>query len=174
MKTIKQIVPAVLLACLCGLAANVHAQESSCNISAYVTDKDRNGLNVRKGAGTNFSPIGKIAYSDDGIIVQIVGSSANGWLKITSAETTEGKVLFRGSGWVSGRMLGTSTTGYDGRFLTLYKLPNAKSGAVTEVPPETVVTLAGCSGGWIKVTYKSFTGWLDEDSQCGNPVTNCN
>lgn len=171
MKRINKILAATLLAFLCGLPAS--GQNASCSVSAYVTDKDRNGLNVRSGAGKSFGVVGKIGFSTDGIVVDVTGSSANGWVRIAKAETTEGEVSFQGEGWVFGQMLGTSTTGYDGRHLTLYKQPNTKNGIVTKVPPETQTVIVGCTGNWVKVKYKAFTGWLDENSQCGNPVTNC-
>src|SRR5687767_12508031 len=115
MTSIKCIVSAVLFTLLCGLS--VSSQHSNCSVSAYVIDKDRNGLNVRNGAGKTFGIVGKIGFSSDGIVVDVTGANTNGWVRIAKAESTEGEVSFEGEGWVFGQMLGTSTTGYNGKSL---------------------------------------------------------
>jgi SH3-like domain-containing protein len=160
----------ILIFCLLlgGFPAAGHAQQTACKIYAYVIDKDPQGLNVRKGAGTNFAVAGKILPDEDGVIVDVI-ASAGGWLKIENAETVGGDSAFSGSGWVFASLLATTT-----RMKTkLYAAPSAKSRALADLPGEEEVSLLACRGAWAKVRYGSRQGWLAPDAQCGNPVTTC-
>jgi uncharacterized protein YgiM (DUF1202 family) len=141
---------------------------TSCNIYAYVIDKDPNGLNVRSGAGKTFKSLGKIMPDEDGVMLEVVGATG-GWLLIDNAETLSGAETFSGQGWVFAPMLGTSTRGKS----KLYSQANTKSKAVATVPTEAEVVIVGCSGDWAKVKYGGKQGWLAPDHQCGNPVTTC-
>src|SRR5688572_18910536 len=87
-------------------AQNITKPQTTCKIYAYIIDKDPNGLNVRKGVGTNFGVLGKIIPDENGVIVDVIGSSEN-WLLIENAETIDGEKAFKGKGWVFASMLGT-------------------------------------------------------------------
>jgi uncharacterized protein YgiM (DUF1202 family) len=141
---------------------------TACSISAYVIDKDANGLNVRSGAGKTFKNLGVIMPDEDGVMLDVIGATGS-WLLINNAETLSGKNTFSNKGWVFASMLGTSTRG-DSK---LYAKASAKSKSVATVPTESEVTILGCAGGWAKVKYGSKQGWLAPDHQCGNPVTTC-
>ena len=151
---------------------SVNRNKSLCDVDAFVADTDKNGLNVRSEDRANSEIVGVIPFSEDGTTVHLVGTNYNGWVKINHAENMESEVVFDGEGWVSGNLLATSTTGYDGKGLKLYQAGKGTK-VLTVVPPETVVKIVSCDRDWVRVKYKNFTGWLNPDPQCGNPVTNC-
>lgn len=141
---------------------------TACSITAYVIDKDPNGLNVRSGAGKTFDILGQIMPDSDGVMLEVKGATGS-WLLIENAETLSGAETFSGQGWVFASMLGTST-----RLKSkLYSKPDSKSKALATVPTESEVTIVGCKGDWVKVKYGSRQGWLAPENQCGSPVTTC-
>jgi len=144
-----------------------------CDLEAYVVDPDPKGLNVRDAPGVNGKVVAVIPLDGDGTVVHLVASNPNGWVQIDRAETIEGRVVFDKKGWVSGNMLGIATRGYGTRGVKLYPTAATKGKAVGTIPPESEVRVAGCSGDRMRVKYKSLNGWLDRESQCPSPVTNC-
>lgn len=149
-------------------AQSVAKPQTTCKIYAYVIDKDPNGLNVRKGAGTNFEVLGKIIPDENGVIVDVIGSTGN-WVMFEDAETIESEKAFDGKGWVFASMLGTSTRGKS----KLYASANAKSKVLATLPTEEEVTILSCAGEWAKVKSGKRQGWLAPENQCGSPVTTC-
>ncbi len=149
-------------------AQSIAKPQTTCKIYAYVVDKDPGGLNVRKGAGTSFEVLGKIMPDDNGVIVDVIGSTGN-WLVMENAETIDGEKAFGGKGWVFASMLGTSTRGKS----KLYAAANTKSKVLATLPTEAEVTILSCAGKWAKVKSGNRQGWLAPENQCGNPVTTC-
>lgn len=146
---------------------------AACNVDAYVVDPDPKGLNVRDAPGVGGKVVAAIPLDTDGTVVHIVASDPNGWVQINRAETIGGAVVFDKKGWVSGNMLGIATRGYDGKGVKLYARARVRKAQGT-IPSEAEVKVAGCEGDWMRVKYKSLSGWLDPADQCPNPVTNCN
>ena len=151
---------------------NMAIDKYRCSVEAYVVDKDPKGLNIRETIEPNSAIIGKIPFNEDGTSVQIIRTNFSGRVLINRAETTEGAVVFDKEGWVAANLLATSTAGYNTKGVKLYEAGKGTK-VLTIIPPETEVRIVSCDKGWVRVKYKSFTGWLDPDSQCGNPVTNC-
>ena len=144
-------------------------------------------LNVRSGAGTNYSVITKISK---GTVVDVLESNSNGWKKIKTSNGT--------TGWVSGSYLtsgSTSTGGSTGGSTsqTSYKATvtadslNVRSGAgtsysiVTKLSKGTVVdVIESNSNGWKKIkTSGGTTGWVSGSyltngvvEEPSNPSTN--
>jgi len=172
------LVLGILLVCLTAAAARHHkstavtyqktAENAPCEISAYVIDRDPAGLNVRSGPGSSFSVVSKLAHSDEGPIVGIIGSQGK-WMLIDRAESIESEELFKGKGWVYGLLLGTSTR-YKVKVL---KDPKPKSQVIGSIAAEEEVKIVGCKGGWARVQYGNLEGWIEPESQCPNPVTTC-
>ena len=157
-----------------GAAATNAAPPAACDVDAYVVDPDPKGLNVRDAPGVGGKVVATIPLDAEGTNVHIVASDANGWVQIDRAETIMGAVVFdKKKGWVSGNMLGIATRGYDGKGVRLYARPRAPK-ATGKLPSEAEVRVAGCEGGWMRVKYKSMSGWLDPADQCSSPVTTCN
>jgi hypothetical protein len=145
---------------------------NSCDIYAYVIDKDPAGLNIRD-SDEKGKVIGKIPFDEDGTIVHLIATNFAGWVQIDHAETIDSKVVFDKKGWVSANMLGTMTAGYGSKGVPLYEsAPGSK--VLTLIPPETEVRMFSCDRKRARVVYKRLTGWLEEDVACPNPVTNCN
>lgn len=160
----------------CGTARGAGASASarvSCDVEAYVVDPDPKGLNVRDAPGVSGKVVATIPLDEDGTTVHVVASDPNGWVQIDRAETIMGAVVFDRKGWVSGNMLGIATRGYGTRGVKLYPRARARKAAGT-LPSEAEVRVAGCEGEWMRVKYKSLSGWLDPADQCPSPVTTCN
>lgn len=159
---------------------NISAQtvESDCSFSAWVTDKDVNGLNVRDKAGVDGKIIGKLKFAKDDdniVIVNIIGYS-NGWVKINRAETVGGEEQFSDIGWVSAKMVAVRTEQHNGssdKPLSLYAKPKTSGKKIGTIPNEEDVEIVGFDCFGFKVKHKNKTGWLSADDMCGNPVTTC-
>jgi SH3-like domain-containing protein len=158
-------------------AQQVVAALTPCRVEAYVVDPDPKGLNVRYGPGKEFGVKTRL-LAKNGTIVSIKGAKGS-WLMIDEAfevdAVDESKGL-QGKGWVYASMLALTTryVGPDKKpAVRLFKEPNQSSALIARLPKETQVKLVGCRGDWVQVQYKNFTGWLDAESQCGNPVTTC-
>ncbi len=149
------------------------APAAVCNVDAYVVDPDPKGLNVRDAPGVGGKVVANIPLDEDGTVVHIVASDPSGWVQINRAETIMGSVVFDKKGWVSGNMLGIATRGYDGKGVKLYARARVRKSLGT-IPSEAEVKVAGCEGDWMRVKYKSMSGWLDPADQCPSPVTTCN
>lgn len=149
------------------------APAAACNVDAYVVDPDPKGLNVRDTPGVGGKVVATIPLDTDGTVVHIIASDPNGWVQIDRAETIDGTVVFDRKGWVSGNMLGIETRGYGTRGVKLYARARTRKTQGT-IPSEVEVKVAGCEGDWMRVKYKSLSGWLDPAAQCPSPVTTCN
>jgi SH3-like domain-containing protein len=171
--------PAMLLSRVESQAATqkVVAAPTPCRVEAYVIDPDPKGLNVRFGPGTEFGVKTRLLAQNE-TMVSIKGASGS-WLMIDEAfevEAVEESKGLQGKGWVYASMLAL-TTRYVGLkkepAVPLFQEPNHNSPVVLRLPRDLEVKIVGCRGDWVQVQYKTYKGWLDAESQCGNPVTNC-
>lgn len=152
--------------------ANMKNGKDLCDVEAFVVDEDPQGLNIRADGSTSAKIIGKIPFDEEGIIVHITGANYAGWMIIDRAKNMEGETVFKGKGWVAANMLATSTRGYGTNGVKLYEYGSG-SKVLTVIPVEEVVKIRACNQKNIRVVYKKFDGWLDEEAQCANPMTNC-
>jgi len=156
-------------------AAGSAAGQTECSVSAYVKDSDPKGLNVRMGAGTTFKAIGRIPFSDDGTMVNIIASNGK-WVKISGAQNAEGKRVFSKSGWVFAPTLAISIVD-SARAVNVWSTHSKKGSIVSTLAAGTEYMLESCKSDWIKVTIKGsgkpFTGWLPPGDHCGNPWNSC-
>lgn len=144
------------------LAKSTNPQK--CDIFAYVTDTDPQGLNVRSGASTNNVIIGQIPIKET---VHVIGAAGN-WVQITNA--SDG---FQGTGWVFVPNLGLTTQGYDSNGVDFYAITSQQSQKVGRIPANTIVKLLSCQGDWAQVEYQGVKGWLTREDQCGAALTSC-
>lgn len=144
------------------LAKSTNPQK--CDLFAYVTDTDPQGLNVRSGASRNNTILGQIPINET---VQIIGG-AEDWVQITNA--SDG---FQGTGWVFVSKLGLTTRGYGTNGVDLYTSTSQKSQKLGIIPANTAVKLLGCQGDWAQVEYQDVKGWLTREDQCGAAFTSC-
>ena len=118
-------------------------------------------LNVRSGAGTNYSIMSKV-YKGDAL--EVVGSS-NGWYNV---KLSNGKI-----GWVSGDYLsisGSSTNTESKKGTVTTDTLNVRSGAgtsysvISKVHKGDTVNIVGSSNGWYKIELSNGkTGWVSAD-----------
>ncbi|MCC5610669.1 SH3 domain-containing protein [Nostoc sp. CHAB 5834] len=144
------------------LAKSTNPQK--CDIFAYVTDTDSQGLNVRSGASTNNVIIGQIPINET---VHVIGAAGN-WVQITNASNG-----FQGTGWVFVPKLGLTTRGYGTNGVDLYTSTSQESQKVGKIPANTAVKLLGCQGDWAQLEYQGVKGWLTKEDQCGAALTSC-
>lgn len=145
--------------------------QRSCQISAYVIDKDPQGLNVRSAPNSNSNVIDKLPTTTVGVFVDLTASQGN-WVQLSHAESPE-QVEFQGSGWVYAPLLGTSTRGYGSNGVTVYASASSQSTTIGRIPPATGVKLLGCDRDWALVEYQQLKGWIAPDAQCPNSLTTC-
>ncbi|MEH1941112.1 MAG: SH3 domain-containing protein [Nostoc sp.] len=144
------------------LAKSTNLQK--CNILAYVTDTDPQGLNVRSNRSSKSKILGQIPINET---VQVV-AAAGDRVQITNA--SDG---FKGTGWVFVSKLGLTTRGYGTNGVDLYANTNQQSQKVRRIPANTPVKLLGCQGGWAQVKYQDVKGWLTREDRCGSALTSC-
>ncbi|MBE9126999.1 MULTISPECIES: SH3 domain-containing protein [unclassified Coleofasciculus] len=145
--------------------------QRSCQMSAYVIDKDSQGLNVRSGPGKNYETIDKLPTSAVAVFVDIKASQGE-WVQVMKAESPE-NVEFQGTGWVYAPLLGISTRGYGTEGVSVYANASADSRVMGRIPPATEVKLLGCDQSWALVNYEGLKGWIAPEEQCPNPLTTC-
>ena len=147
----------------------------SCSINGYIFDKDENGLNVRATPDRKGRIVKRLIKGASDISLEIIGTSGNGWVKITNAEHGEEGEIFKGTGWVFANMLATGTKGYPNYDspVKLYSAPSKNSKVSKEIRSEEEVIVVDCAGKWAKVRYVKTTGWLAPENQCGSPFTTC-
>jgi SH3-like domain-containing protein len=152
-------------------AGQAAAATRPCKISAYVTDQDPNGTNIRL-LPSSGGKILKIVPAGADAVVDITGYQ-HGWFRISGVQEVgdNDHTLFRGSGWMHRSVLALDVANEDPR---LYAAP-AKDSKVTAklVADGSHVRLIGCTGDWAQVRFGSRTGWLSPGGQCSSPLTTC-
>ena len=126
------------------------APASVCDVTAYVTDKDPKGLNVRDSSSENGKVIGQIPPNKDGTAVHIISANSNGWMMIDKAivfdfKANAEKAVFDKKGWVSANLLAINARGYDTGGVQLYE-GGKGSKVLTKIPEDTVMKIVGCDG----------------------------
>jgi uncharacterized protein YraI len=145
--------------------------QRTCQMSAYIIDKDPKGLNVRSGPGSSYEIIGKLPTTPLAVFVELTASQGD-WVQLSKARSPE-KAEFQGTGWVYAQLLGTSTRGYGSKGVSVYASANTQSPVVGRIPEHKSVTLLGCDRAWALVEYEGLSGWIAPDAQCPNPLTTC-
>jgi SH3-like domain-containing protein len=142
-----------------------------CQLSAYVIDRDPQGLNIRNAPNPNAQIMGNLPTYDQTMTVNIIASQGN-WVQINQADGDSGEV-FQGRGWVYAPLLGTSTRGYARKGVSVYANPNNRSRAIGRIPDQVGVKLLSCDRQWAYVSYEKLQGWLAPIDQCPNALTTC-
>ena len=165
--------PAVALRASAGPGDNAQTKVA-CDLSAYVTDPDPKGTNLRSGPNRS-APVVKTLPNANDTVVKITGYSG-GWFEISRAETVgdEEKVVFQGRGWVHSSLLGLDVGNNGFGPPALYAAPSKQSRVLKRLKPdEDAVKLLACKDDWVKVQSGGLTGWLSSEGQCANPLTTC-
>jgi SH3-like domain-containing protein len=142
-----------------------------CDISAYLTDQDPNGLNVRAGPSGETRVLRKVDNSASSGVARIKGRSGAWYRVSTIVDAETDALLFRGDGWVHGSLVGLDVANGDPK---LYARPSERGPVLARLTADQAgVTLIGCEGRWAKVRADGRIGWLSPDGQCSNPLTTC-
>lgn len=150
---------------------NSSSNQRSCQIGAYIIDKDPNGLNVRSEPNSQSKIIDTLPTNNLAVIVDITAAQGD-WVQISKAESP-GRLEFQGSGWVYAPLLGTSTRGYSTKSVSVYQSANNQTEAIGKIPSQRSVKLLSCDRAWALVEYQGLKGWIQPESQCANPLTTC-
>ena len=123
------------------------------------------GLNVRSGAGTSYSKLGKLEYKEKVTVL----STSNGWSKINY----NGKTGYVDSSYLKSTVSGSTddntnneTTGTT-KYVNTTSGLNVRSGAGTsysklgKLEYKEKVTVLSTSNGWSKINYNGKTGYVD-------------
>ena len=123
------------------------------------------GLNVRSGAGTSYSKLGKLEYKEKVTVL----STSNGWSKINY----KGKTGYVDSSYLKSTVPGSTddntnneTTGTT-KYVNTTSGLNVRSGAGTsysklgKLEYKEKVTVLSTSNGWSKINYNGKTGYVD-------------
>ena len=123
------------------------------------------GLNVRSGAGTSYSKLGKLDYKEKVTVL----STSNGWSKINY----NGKTGYVDSSYLKSTVPGSTndntnneTTGTT-KYVNTTSGLNVRSGAGTsysklgKLEYKEKVTVLSTSNGWSKINYNGKTGYVD-------------
>ena len=153
------------------LEKQVVPTQRMCQLSAYVIDRDPQGLNIRNSPNPNAQIMGNLPTYDQTMTVNIIASQGS-WVQINQADGDSGKV-FQGRGWVYAPLLGTSTRGYARKSVTVYANPNNRSRVIGRIPDQVSVKLLSCDRQWAYVSYQRLQGWLAPIDQCPNALTTC-
>src|SRR5690606_35328977 len=166
---------------------------TTCSISAWSTDKDLKGLNIRAAPREDSPIIGNIPppieLDGDPFAAEVtITGSRDGWFRISEAyfidyhQDRDNRNYFEGEGWVFGRHLGLLLN-----HIYLYQTPSPEAPTVGRLvleDPESVVAgpdsfavtrLYACNGDCVEVDAelddKKFHGWAT--GTCSNQVTTC-
>ena len=172
---IRKLLPAVLA--LAMLAQAAQAATVACNVRLNVTDQDPAGLNVRA------SPGGAIvtALKAKGRWMRVEVTGRDGaWARISSAtleadenDNPDGRVLWKGLGWVAFSKLGVEAFDSRARF---HAAPSETSKVVLSLEgygdrTASADAVLGCEGDWLQVRVKGVVGWTN--AYCTNQLTTC-
>lgn len=159
----------------------------ACNIQAYTADPDPAGTNVRAGPSKTAPVVVRLPQGTKGdpqfTPEVVVAEFRDGWAWISRATLVDydagtDKVLFRGQGWISGKLLSTALNRPG-----LHARPDDASPEIVRLMGEDwgadsvqVLSIEDCLGDFVKVVAKLpdgriFTGWAD--GVCSNQVTTC-
>jgi hypothetical protein len=195
----RQFFPAISVALLflvvaeSGIASAHDADVAACAISAWSSDRDPAGLNVRAGPVADAQVIGRLPPPikaegyEFAAEVSITGSK-DGWFRMDKATVNnylsdeEPEVVFEGEGWVSGRMLALTLNAGELRgdaaqdaAIVARLIGETAEGQRAGPDAFLVDRLHACRGDWVKVEGSflgaSYSGWTT--GTCSNQVTTC-
>lgn len=148
-------------------------------LHVYLNDPDTTGSNIRSSPGGNI--ISTLHYTPENFVYFITAYVAhNGWIKIDD--------LIRGMDsdiklpsnvcWIHGSILSVDTRNYGGEIISVYAESDRSSIVINKIEKEmTGLTLLDLCGNWAEVEWTEdemiFSGWIEIEWLCGNPLTNC-
>jgi hypothetical protein len=183
---------ALLLAATIASSPVVTTSDAVCNINGYNADKDMTGTNIRSAPDANATVIFRLKPEIEpednyGAEFEVIGSK-NGWLLIRNAELGaygdgNGKIVFKGPGWISGALVGftindsnmRSAPSPGARVIARLEGDNG-AGGVWGPDSFGITRVYGCSGnfadvGGVTPTKKTYRGWVTKLG--GNQRTTC-
>lgn len=182
----------VFAAAAAASAPVVTTSDAVCHINGYNADKDMTGTNIRSAPDAKAPVIFRLMPENEpddtyGAEFEVIGSK-NGWLLIRNAEEGQygdgdGKIVFKGPGWISGALVGFTINDS-----ALRSAPSANAKVVANLEGDNgaggvwgpdsfgVTRVYGCSGDFADVsgvtpTKKTYRGWVTK--LCGNQRTTC-
>ena len=168
--------------------------ETSCDLTLWVSDPDPNGLNVRAAPSIGADVLGTLPTSAEFTAIE----SQNGWIQFKNPISGPGdwEPLTAGpqTGWVHGSLVKTSlrhrsTEADKAGHFRLYASSSEDSETLHQWVAgqeawspgndyHAVKRIWACKEGWLKVDLlddqkTTLTGWVHPENQCPNQVTTC-
>jgi SH3-like domain-containing protein len=135
-------------------------------------------INVRSGPGTKYKAIRTLPVGPKADVMIVVAGATGQWLLTdeihimqNDEKGTDQDMKLRG--WVYAPLFATRTQGRENSTVKVWRTASHRSPVAGRLATEVGVTVQGCKGYWVRVRHPKVSGWLDSDSQCGNPVTTC-
>ncbi|MCQ2252443.1 MAG: hypothetical protein MJZ61_03215 [Bacteroidales bacterium] len=146
-------------------------------ISVILIDNDGEFTNVRN--APSGAIVDKIPTSHT--VDFVVDKVENGWFRIAGGvyydyDIQEDSTLLKKSvtgHWVHSSTIGFYTRNYGGTKMNFYTAPSLKSKVAFTINEESAVHPLEFRNGWVKVKCKGKIGWIQLESLCSNPLTNC-
>jgi hypothetical protein len=176
-----------LIAALAASAGSPAVAAGSCDIPAWVADRDPKGTNVRVAPSASADVLKRLpavsAWPDENFAPEVeISGFSNGWAavrRVYFADYGDGaKELFRGKGWISGRLLAASLSGVSLHAAPRSDAPILARFAGEDLSPDAIEVLGidDCQGDFAKVRVKlpngsMMSGWTRQP--CSNQATTC-
>ena len=147
-------------------AASAQRRADACAATVYVNDPDPKGTNIRSAPTSKSNIVSTITDSDSEL--DITGSSGD-WLRVRQIRSADGTATYKGEGWVFASLVAVRARGR----AVLHATPETSGTVVVKLRDEEQLSVVSCRGDWLRVRYKTQTGWIAKNERCGNPVTTC-
>lgn len=170
--TIKRLFLTVIVAVATALAGAAHD-----NLMAFISDADGDFTNLRS------TPRGALAMQlpTDNTYMVSIQNPRNGWWEVDfvaeAAEDYEVKLTGSPTGkyWIHNSVIALASRNYGGQRWCLRAKPSKRAAAVYYFTGETLFHPLDVRGYWLKVrTFDGlYTGWIELEDLCDNPLTTC-
>lgn len=164
----------ILLGALCSLGLAAQTEETpSAVLGCFIADGS--ATNVRN------APNGQVVRQLPvaGIYTLAVCNPKDGWWQILNGvvEEIDGETIeIPGEAWIHSSVIGASLRNYGGEPMQLRSEPRRNASVTGRITvQEDLVRPLDITddGDWVKVRWSKYTGWIEAEWLCGNPVSTC-
>lgn len=145
-------------------------------LTVFVSDETNSPTNIRE------TPKGKVVLTipagDDCMLS--VNGVANGWWYVEGpvriyGDGSEKTETLPNGGWIHSSVLAVASRNYGGDTFHLRESPEEGSKIIYSFSEEMLLRPVDMSADWVKVktTDGKHEGWIEAQSLCGNPMSNC-
>jgi SH3-like domain-containing protein len=147
---------------------------SESNLMVYLNDPDKEGTNIRKNPGGEIVKTLILDEKNQGYMMYIT-KARNGWFKIEGSVhgVSDEIQLPKNTGWIHSSVIAVGTRNYGGQHLNIMNRANGEV-VITKIKEESYgIRILDLCGDWVKIRYKEYEGWIENEWLCGSPFTTC-